>query len=182
MCWKRRRKRRSSQCRLHPHCAAALCLLLFAVVPVSRADKVSELQGRFDKEPHAAAKIRALDKLSEAQFEAANKADKEGDYVTVGFTFEKYRDNIRAAFELLRRQEPDADRHPGPYRQLELQTRKGIREVEQTLTVVSPEMRPPLEIVQKDLLDFDDQLIRLLFPARSAESPKDAPKPEEKPQ
>jgi len=182
MCWKRRLRRRSSGRRLHPLCAAVVCLLLFAGCPVSRADKLSELQGRFDKEPHAATKIRALDKLSEAQFEAASKADSEGDYVTVGLTFEKYRDNVRVAFELLRKQEPDADRHPGPYRQLELQTRKGIREVEQTLTVVSPEMRPPLEIVRKDLLDFDDQLIRLLFPARSADSPKGAPKPEEKPQ
>jgi len=138
------------------------------------ADKVSELQSRFDKENRGSAKVKALQKLAEAQFEAASKADAQSDYVTVGLTFEKYRDNIREAFELLKKQEPDADRHPGSYRQLELQTRKGIREVEETLVVVSAEMRPPLEIVRKDLLAIDDELIQLLFPKRSKDPP---PKP-----
>jgi len=141
---------------------------------------VSDLQGRFDKEPKASSRVHILDKLAEAQFEAASRADKDGDYVSVGLAFEKYRDNVRSAFELLRKQEPDADRHPGGYRQLELQARKGLREVEQTLTVVSPEMRPPLEIVQKDLVAIDDQLIQLLFPTHTKEPAKSRPKPGEK--
>ena len=177
---KRLRKKRNS--RRYPHSGriVAICFWLLLICPAARADKVSELQTRFDKEPRASNKVHILDKLSEAQFEAAAKADKDGDYITVGLTFEKYRDNIHASFELLKKQEPDADRHAGPYRQLELQTRKGIREVEQTLVVVSPEMRPPLEIVRKDLIDIDDQLILLLFPARTKKPASVPPKPEEK--
>jgi len=148
--------------------------------PASRADKVNELQSRFDKEPHASNKVHILDKLADAQFEAAARADKDGDYIAVGLTFEKYRDNVRAAFELLRKQEPDADHHPGSYRQLELQARKGIRETEQTLVIVSPEMRPPLEIVRKDLVDLDDRLIQLLFPTHTKAPASAPPKPEEK--
>ena len=177
---KRRQKKRSSRFNEPSRCAIAACLLLFIFCMASRADKVSDLQARFDKEPHAISKVRVLDKLAEAQFEAASKADKDGDYISVGLTFEKYRDNVRTAFELLRKQEPDADRHPGGYRHLELQTRKGIREVEQTLVIVSQEMRPPLEIVQRDLTAMDDQLIQLLFPIRTNEPPKASPKPEEK--
>jgi hypothetical protein len=139
------------------------------------ADKLKELQAHFDKESHAGSKIKVLEKLAEAQFEAAGKAGQSGNYVTVGFTFEKYRDNVRAAFDLLKKQEPDADRHPGGYRQLELQVRKGIREIEDTIMVAPGEMRPPLGIVHQDLLDIDDELIRLLFPRRTKDPEKAQP-------
>ena len=101
--------------------------------------------------------------------------------MNAGLTFEKYRDNVRACFELLRKQEPDADKHPNEYRHLELQTRRGIREVEDTLLIAPPEMRPPLEIVRKDILDIDDELIRILFPRRTPEPEKVPPVPEAKP-
>lgn len=158
------------------------CTFLLLVSPLSsRADKVKDLQDHFDKETHAGGKVKALDKLSEAQFEIAGKAGQSGDYVTVGLTFEKYRDNVRTVLELLKKQEPDADRHPGGYRLLELQVRKGIREVEDTIMVAPVEMRPPLGIVHKDLLDMDDELIRLLFPRRTKDPEKVPPVPEEKP-
>ena len=143
-------------------------------------DRLKDLQDHFDKETHASSKVKVLEKLSEAQFEAAGKAGGLGDYVSVGLTFEKYRDNVRATIDLLKKQDPDVDRHPGGYRQLELQLRRGMREVEDTILVVPPDMRPPLEIVRKDLLDMDDQLIRLLFPRRTKDPEKVPSVPEEK--
>ncbi len=161
----------------------ALCvavgLALFAGA-ANGFDKVSDLQEHFDKETHSGGKIRALDKLTDAQFEASRKASAEGNFVSVGFIFEKYRDNLRACFDLLRKQEPDAERHSGSYRQLELQTRRGLREVEDALVTAPPDMRPPLEIVRTDILDMDNELIRLLFPSRSQE-PKKPDLPKEQP-
>lgn len=145
------------------------------------ANRLKELQDRFDKETHAGNKIKALDKLMDAQFEAERKAGDSGDFVTVGLTLEKYRDNVRTTFVLLKKQEPDADKHSGEYRQLELQVRRGIREVEDTQKIAPLEMRPPLEIVHKDLLDIDDELIRLLFPTRTKIPEKVPPVPEETP-
>ena len=173
-----RRKNRRCDAWLSPRGLSVFLFLLYC--PVARADKVADLQAHFDKEPRATNKVRILDKLADAQFEAAGKADMQGDYIAVGLTFEKYRDNVRAAFDLLKKQEPDAERHPGGYRQLELQARKGIREVEQTLVVVSAELRPPLEIVRKDLLNMDDELIQLLFPKHTKDPAKVSPAPEEK--
>lgn len=129
---------------------------------------MQELQDRFDKEKHAGSKVKSLEKLGEAQFEAAGRAGQAGDFVTVGLTFEKYRDNVRATLELLKKQEPDADHHPSGYRHLELQVRRAIREVEETLLIAPPEMRPPLSLVRKDLLETDDELIGLLFPRHTA--------------
>ncbi|HXR33129.1 MAG TPA: hypothetical protein VN830_05460 [Verrucomicrobiae bacterium] len=145
------------------------------------ADKVKELQDHFDHDPHAATKIKTLDKLSQVQFESAAKADQAGDYPTVDFIFEKYRDNVRAAFDLLRKEEPDPDRHGNSYRQLELQVRRGVREVEETLVVVPDPLRPPLQIVRQDLISFDDELIHLLFPRRTKDPQKVPAPPEAKP-
>jgi hypothetical protein len=144
-------------------------------------DKVAELQEHFDHETHASAKIKVLEKLGQAQFEAAGKAGQDGDFSTEGLILEKYRDNARTAFELLKKQEPDSDRHANDYRHLELQVRRAIREVEDTLISVPDAVRPPLEIVDQDLINMDDDLIRILFPRRTKEPQKVPPPPEKKP-
>ena len=139
MFWKRPCRRRKQGKRQ----GAASCARILAVLvsdgccPFVAADKLKELQDHFDREPHAGNKVKILEQLGEAQFTAATNADKAEDYSAVGLTFEKYRDNVRTAFELLKKQEPDADRHGVRYRQLELQVRRGIREVEEMLIIVA---------------------------------------------
>jgi len=156
-------------------------IFLLVSASLSATDKVAELQDRFDHDSHADSKIKALDKLGQAQFEAASKAGQAGDYTTVGFIFEKYRDNVRVSFDLLKKEEPDPDRYGNTYRHLELQVRRGVREVQETLVAVPDPLRPPLEIVHQDLLSIDDELIRLLFPRRSKDVPKVPNPPEAKP-
>jgi hypothetical protein len=156
--------------------AALSCAGAFAAT-----DKLKELQTQFDRENHAGAKIKVLQKLGALEFDVAIQASKTGDFVAVGLVFEKYRDNVRQAFQLLRKQEPDADRHPGGYRQLELEVRHGIREVEDTLLAAPEDLRPPLEIVRRDLIETDDALIRLLFPRRTKDPAKVPPPAEAKP-
>jgi hypothetical protein len=155
--------------------------MLACAVAFATADKLKEMQEQFDRESHAGGKIKDLQKLGALEFDAATQASKAGDFVAVGLIFEKYRDNVRQAFELLKKQQPDADRHPGGYRQLELEVRQGIREVEDTLLVAPEEFRPPLEIVRKDLIDADDGLIHLLFPRRTKDTVKVPPAAEAKP-
>lgn len=165
-------------------CSCGLGLLIFAALLAGAdafpADKLRELQEHFDHDTHAGSKVKDLQKLAAAQFEAATTAGSAGDYMAVGFIFEKYRDNVRAAFELLKKQEPDAERHPSSFRQLELGVRQGIREVEDTLLVAPDALRPPLELVHKDLIAVDDELIRLLFP-RHTKDPVKSPPAEGKP-
>jgi hypothetical protein len=161
-------------------CAGLLGILLLAR-PAAAVDKISDLQAHFDKETRAAGKVKALDKLTDAQFDETRKASADGDYITAGLIFEKYRDNVRACLELLKKQEPDAERHGNEYRRLELQTRRGLREVEDTLVSAPPDVQPPLELVRKDILDMDDELIRILFPKRTPDPQKVPPVPEAKP-
>jgi hypothetical protein len=169
MYWKRNNKRSNGSSR---HCVPRA--LLFAAFiflgPAKAQDRTAQLQEHFDKDNHAGSKVRLLERLADEQFDETRKASASGDFNRVGLIFEKYRDNLRASFNLLRTQEPDADRHGNNYRRIELQARRGIREVQDTLTIMPAELRPPLELVLKDVMNIEDELIRLLFPPLGGDS------------
>jgi hypothetical protein len=179
----RKLQKRKNSLEVRGICAlAAFSLCLFFIQPIRAADKHPDLQMQFDRETHSYSKIKILDKLGEAQFRAATDAGRSSDYETVGFIFEKYRDNVRDALQLLKQQEPSAERHGGDgYRRIELQVRKGIREVEETLIVVPAVVRPPLQIVRQDLIDMDDYLIHQLFPKGTKDPAANPPAAEAKP-
>ncbi len=123
----------------------------------------------------------AIEKLGDAQLEEARHAGKAGDYNAVGMTLEKYRDNVRAALEALKKQHPDAEKQSNGYRQLQMHVRKGIREVDETLLVSPEDYKPPLQIVRQDLVGMDEALLKLLFPRRPVEHHAATPPAEKQP-
>jgi hypothetical protein len=150
----------------------ALWILLAALCGVaSAADKLSELQARFDSETNGVHKAKMLQKLGDAEFEEASRAEKAGDYTTVDLIMEKYRDNVRAASQVLEKENPDGERHPGGYKQLEMHVQKGLRQVDEILLLAPAEYKPPLQLVRADLLTFDDELLRFLFPRKHENKP-----------
>jgi hypothetical protein len=159
----------------------ALCSLAFFVLgyPHQAGNSLAELQSRFDHEPSAVHKARMIEKLGDAQFEEARRAEKGGDNSTVGLTLEKYRDNVRAALEALKKEHPNAEKQPNGYRQLEIHVRKGIRETAESLLAAPEQFKPPLQLVRLDLIAIDDELLRLLFPQRPLNE-KATPAPPEK--
>jgi len=160
---------------------AAWSLFFFlATLPQVAAQSLPDLQARFDRETNAVPKAKLVGKLGDAQFEEARRAGKAGEYDALGLTLEKYRDNVRAAVEALKKQRPDAERQSNGYRQLEMHLRKGIREVDETILVSPEAYKPPLQIVRQDLIGMDEELLKMLFPRRPVEKHKAAP-PAEKP-
>ena len=135
----------------------------WAVAGAKTPDKLQEMQAKFDRETNAVHKAKFLEKLGDAQFEETRRASKAQEYGNVALVFEKYRDNARAALAGLKKLHRDAERQSGGYRQLEINVRRSIREVKESLLIVPEDYRPPLEIVQKDLSAIDDELIGMLF-------------------
>jgi hypothetical protein len=84
---------------------------------------------------------------------------------------EKYRDNVRAASEALEKENPDGEHHPNGYKQLEMHLQKGLRELDEFLLEAPDPYKPPLQLVRKDLLKMDDNLLRKLFPKHHPKSP-----------
>jgi hypothetical protein len=148
-----------------PILLAALCGMGAA------ADKLSDLQARFDNETNGVHKAKMLQKLGDAEFEEASRAEKSGDYTTVDLILEKYRDNVRAASAAIEKETPDGERHPNGYKQLEMHVQKGLREVDEILLIAPTEFKPPLELVRQDLISFDDKLLRSLFPRKHEKKP-----------
>jgi hypothetical protein len=148
-----------------PILLAALCGVCAA------ADKLSDLQARFDSETNGVHKAKMLQKLGDAEFEEATRAEKTGDYTNVDLILEKYRDNVRVASEALEKETPDGERHPNGYKQLEMHVQKGLRQVDEILLIAPAEFKPPLQLVRRDLLTLDDKLLRALFPRRHEKNP-----------
>jgi hypothetical protein len=156
-------------------------LVFLAMLTPAAAQSLADLQGRFDRETSGVQKAKLMGKLGDAQFEEARRAGKAGEYTAVGFTLEKYRDNVRAAIDALRKQHPDAEKQSNGYRQLEIHVRKGIRELDESLLVSPDSYRPPLEIVREDLIGMDEELLKMLFPRRPLEQRPAKPPAEKQP-
>jgi hypothetical protein len=96
--------------------------------------------------------------------------------VTVGQVMEKYSDKSRSAHDARKKQHPDAERQLGGYKQLQIHIRKALRDLKEILLLAPPEVKPPLELVQRDLASIDDELLRMLFPPRPGKkNPEPAP-------
>jgi hypothetical protein len=150
------------------------CCFLLLLLPARAAvlvETLEELQQRFDRETDVVSKAKMLRRLGDAQFAREREAANASDYETAGLVMEKYRDNVRAAFDALKKAHPDAERHPNGYKQLEMHIETGIREVSDLLTTVPEPYRPPLQIVKTDLLAMDNEMLRMLFPRRPGEKP-----------
>jgi hypothetical protein len=156
-------------------------LVFLAVLPSGAAQGLADLQTRFDNETNGVHKAKLIQKLGDAQLEEARRAGKAGDHNSLGLTLEKYRDNVRAAAEALKKQHPDAEKQSNGYRQLEVHLRKGIREVDDALLVSPEDYRPPLQLVRQDLIALDDELLRMLFPRRPLNQRAPAPPAEKQP-
>jgi len=146
--------------------ALALCLAAGA------SETLSELQAKFDNETNAVHKAKMIQRLGDAEFDEAGRAEQAGDYGKMGLLLEKYRDNVRAASEALLKANPDGERHPNGYKQLEMHLQKGLRQMDEFLLEAPDPYKPPLQLVRRDLLNMDDKLLRCLFPEHSIDKPR----------
>jgi hypothetical protein len=146
-------------------------LALCAAFLTAATETLSELQARFDHENNSDHKAKILEKLADAQFNETRRAGTAGDYNAIGLILEKYRDNVRAALDALKKDHPDAERHYRGYRQVEMSVRQGIHEVDQILLIAPDEYKPPIGIVRRDLAAFQDELIAKLFPPHHLTQP-----------
>lgn len=154
----------------------ALTILIAArFSAVAAADKLNELQARFDNETNGVHKARLIEKLGDAEFAEAGREEKAGNYAAADMILEKYRDNVRVACAALQKDNPDGERHPNGYKQLEMHVQKGLRELDEIMLIVPAEFKPPLQLVRKDLVSLDDELLRSLFPRKHENKPSVPP-------
>ena len=153
----------------HFVCAVTLSIVAAGAAPAR--ESIAELQARFDREPDSVRKAKLLQKLGDAQFEQARREGEAGKYDAATKLFEAYRDNARTALEGLKKTRPNAERHSGGYRQLQIHVHKAERVLHETILGAPDEWRAPLEQIRQELDKMEEELIRLLFPRRPGEKP-----------
>jgi hypothetical protein len=139
------------------------------------ADRLSELQARFDRETNSVRKAKLFERLGDEQFSDARHASQNRDYKAVAEIMESYRNNARASLNALKKEHPNAEKQLSGYKQLQIHIHKGVREVDESLLVAPSEFAPPLILVRQDLASMDDELLVLIFPRRPGEKKADRP-------
>jgi len=154
----------------------ALVVLAFVALPwlALRAGRPDDLQARFEHESNSVRKAKLFEKLGDEQLAETRRASRDSDFVTVGMVMEKYRDNARGSLDALKKQHPDAERQLSGYKQLQMHIRKALRDLKEILLLAPPEVKPPLQLVQQDLANMDDELLRMLFPPRPGKKSAEA--------
>lgn len=137
------------------------------IAPILSAQvRLPDLQAQFVRESNPIRKAKLLQRLGDAQFLEAHREQARENYDGVVRIYETYRDNVRASLTGLKGARPDAERHSDGYRQLQIQLRKGLRDLDETILSTPEELRPRLQALRSDLIACDDDLIKLLFPRR----------------
>jgi hypothetical protein len=139
------------------------------------ADRLNELQTRFDHETNSVRKAKLFEQIGNEQFSDARHASQAHDYKAVAEIMERYRNNARAALNALKKEHPNAEKQLSGYKQLQIHIHKGIREVDESLLVAAEDFQPPLNLVRKDLASMDDELLVLIFPRRPEEKKTNGP-------
>jgi hypothetical protein len=148
------------------------CAGLILAMSTRAVDDLAQLQQRFDRETDGVRKAKLMRKLGDAQFAKERQAAAANDYVTVGLVMESYRDNVRAALQALKKAHPDAEKHSAGYRELEIHTGQSIREIRDVILTMPEPYRPPMQVVEHDLMELDSEMLKLLFPRRPGEQPR----------
>jgi hypothetical protein len=144
-------------------------------------NSTAELRSRFTNETDPVRKAKLLVPLGEAEFRDILKdADSEnfGEALTI---FQQYRDEAQACQKALEGKEPDPEKHPNGFKQLQISLRQSLRRLSDIIVELPADEQKPFLDVRRDLEQMDRQLIHELFPRRPEPAPKpqpDAPKPQ----
>ena len=144
-------------------------------------NSTAELRARFTNETDPVRKAKLLVPLSEAEFrEVLKDADSENFGEALAL-FEKYRDEARACQKALEAKEPDPEKHPNGFKQLQISLRQSLRRLSDIIVDLPAGDQKPFIDVRMDLEQMDRQVMHELFPRRAEPAP-DPPPDVQKPQ
>jgi hypothetical protein len=141
----------------------------------------AELRSRFANETDPVRKAKLLGPLSEAEFRDILKATNSEDFVGALAIFQQYRDEAQACQKALEGKEPDPEKHPNGFKQLQISLRQSLRRLSDIVVDLPADDQKPFLDVRRDLEQMDRQLIHELFPRRPEAAPEpqpDTPKPQ----
>ena len=142
-------------------------------------NSTAELRAKFTSETDPVRKAKLLVPLSEAEFREILKDTESENFVGALAIFQQYRDEAQICQKALEAKEPDPEKHPNGFKQLQISLRQSLRRLSDIIVDLPADDQKPFLDVRRDLEQMDRQLIHELFPRRpqgAPEPPPDTPK------
>jgi hypothetical protein len=157
--------------------AAAALLATVLSAQTTSPGALADLRARFAKESDPVRKARLIVPLGDAQFQQVQSEVAEGNYSEALDLVKQYRDEAQGTLRQLDAKEPDAEKHPSGFKQLQISLRASVRRVDDILVGLAGDDQKPFLDLRKDLEQMNRHLIRELFPRQPAPPESEPPKP-----
>jgi hypothetical protein len=141
---------------------AAAVVLLPAFLP--QKDSSAESRAKFDRETNPVRRAKMLPQLGNAEFQDIQNDVSAGNFDDALKMLGLYRDQAASTEKALNASEPDAAKHSGGYRQLEISVREALRHINDILFSVPMDQKKAFSDIRDQLDQMDQRLIRRLFP------------------
>ncbi len=133
---------------------------------------LAELREQFVRERDPVKKAKAMTRLGAAQWQAARQANAAGEFEAARQLVRQYLDDTEEAAKGLQGSGINAEKKPRGFKDLQIQVRGSLRELEQMILTTPAELRGSLEVYRRDLLAIEKQLINELFPRQQGKTPE----------
>jgi len=154
--------------------AALLAAFLSAQAPAPNSE--AALRARLAKTADPVRRARLIGPLADAEFQDIRDDAAEGNTSGALATLKQYRDEAQSCAIALDAKEPNAEKHPAGFKELQISVRAALRRVDDLLVGLTADEQEPFLEVRKELEQLDRHLFQELFPRQPVvESP--APKP-----
>ena len=158
-----------------PFAAAALAAAIVSGQSVS-PNVTADMRARFEKESDPVRNARLIVPLGDAEFQEIQREAANGNNSEALRMLEQYRDQIRDCVKALDAKEPDPEKHPSGFKQLQISLRTSVRRVDDVIVGLAGDEQKPFLELRKELDQIDHHLIRELFPRQPIAEPE-TPKP-----
>lgn len=161
--------------RFFPLAAAAL-IGTIACGQTMSPKAMDDLRSHFAKETDPIHKARLMVPLGDAEFQQIQSEAAEGNSSEALDLLKQYRDQVQECVKALDAKEPNPEKHPSGFKQLQISVRASLRRVDAVIVGLSGDEQKPFLELRKELEDLDRHLIRQLFP-RQPTTGGEAPNP-----
>lgn len=148
----------------------------FLFGPQTAQDLTANFRARFARESDPLRKARLMPQYGDLQFQEIQAALDEGNIAQAVVDLRNFRDQAQACAKDLDAKEPDPEKHPGGFKQLQISLRQSLRRLEDIIVRLNTDDNKPFIEVRKDLEELDRHLVRKLFP-RQPGAETQPPKP-----
>ena len=155
-----------------------LAILLFSISPRGMIAQGSalEFRARFDRDPDPMHRAKMMPQLGEAEFQQIDKDIATGNLPQALEVAREYRDQVQSCEKALDAKEPDPEKHPSGFKQLQISLRQSLRRLDEVLVNITGDEQAPFVELRKELDQLDRHLIRELFPSQPNDSRAGKPK------